>query len=228
MTQLGLGVRASICTNSWVFSDSRDISNGILPRCRKELADSAGVPPYVIFSDKTLAEMAVYFPQGREALLKINGVGEVKNARYGEAFIAIIKEYCGSKAIQELERMPLRVADQDAARRYVAVGAAYNAGESLAGLMKRFAVSADTIVNHLLRYVMAGNLLRSAEDLIAISKLSPDQQQQVCAAFEELGSDKMKPVFERLGGSVNYEELKLLRLCYLCGKKLVFTAMNDI
>ncbi|MHB8973760.1 MAG: DNA helicase RecQ, partial [Pirellulaceae bacterium] len=155
---------------------------GLLRKKRKELADAAGVPPYVIFSDKTLVEMAVYFPQGREAFLKINGVGEVKYARYGEAFIAIIKEYCGSQAIQELERTPLRVAGQDAARRYVTVGAAYNAGESLAGLVKRFAVSADTILNHLLRYVMAGNQLRSAEDLIAISKLSPDQQQRVLSA----------------------------------------------
>jgi ATP-dependent DNA helicase RecQ len=170
----------------------------------------------------------VYFPQGREALLKINGVGEVKYARYGGAFIAIIKEYCGSQAIQELERTPLRVADQDVARRSVTVGAAYNAGESLAGLMKRFAVSADTILNHLLRYVMAGNLLRSAEDLIAISKLSPDQQQRVCAVFEELGSNSLKPVFERLDGSVSYEELKVLRVCDLCGKKLVFTAVDDI
>ncbi|MHB8974448.1 MAG: helix-turn-helix domain-containing protein, partial [Pirellulaceae bacterium] len=53
-------------------------------------------------------------------------------------------------------------------------------------------------------------------------------QQRVCAAFEELGSNSLKPVFERLDGSVSYDELTLLRVCYLCGKKLVFTAVDDI
>jgi ATP-dependent DNA helicase RecQ len=57
---------------------------------RKELADGQGVPPYVIFHDKTLAAMAVHRPATREALLRINGVGEAKLERYGEAFLAEI------------------------------------------------------------------------------------------------------------------------------------------
>ena len=66
----------------------------LLRNKRKELADSAGVPPYVIFSDKTLVEMSSYFPQSRDSLLNINGVGKVKNERYGNDFLTIIKDYC--------------------------------------------------------------------------------------------------------------------------------------
>jgi ATP-dependent DNA helicase RecQ len=54
---------------------------------RKRLADEAGVPPYVVFGDAALAEMAAYRPTDREALLAINGVGKQKLARYGADFI---------------------------------------------------------------------------------------------------------------------------------------------
>ncbi len=191
----------------------------LLRNKRKELADAAGVPPYVIFSDKTLVEMAAYFPQSKDSLLNISGVGKVKYERYGAAFLAIIKEYCKSNKIDEKYKTPMRAADKDAGRRYVAVGEAYNAGESIQNLMKRYDVSADTILNHLARFIMAGNPLRSAEDLIALSNLSPDQQLAVFKAFDTMGSDMLKPVYDKLNGTVNYDELRILRLCYLCEER---------
>src|SRR4026207_746204 len=159
---------------------------GLLRNKRKELADAAGVPPYVIFSDKTLVEMAVYFPQARESLLNISGVGKVKYERYGKAFLAIIKEYFKGNELDEKYKTPMRKTDKDANRRYVAVGEAYNAGESIDNLMKRYNVSADTILNHLARFIMVGNPLRTAQDLLSLSKLSPDVQQKVFAAFDEI------------------------------------------
>jgi len=80
-------------------------------------------------------------------------------------------------------------------------------------------VTADTILNHLARFIMAGNPLRTASDLIALSQLSADQQQKVFTAFDELGSDMLKPVYDKLNATVNYDELKILRLCYLCEKR---------
>ncbi len=62
----------------------------LLRQKRKEMADTAGVPPYVIFSDKTLAEMAAYYPQSIGSLLKISGVGQVKLKQYGEVFLDVI------------------------------------------------------------------------------------------------------------------------------------------
>ena len=191
----------------------------LLRNKRKELADEAGVPPYVIFSDKTLVEMAGYFPQRQESLLNISGVGKVKYERYGAAFLAIIKEYCRSNRIDEKYKTPMRTADKDAGRRYVAVGEAYNAGESVEDLMKRYDVTADTILNHLARFIQAGNPLRSSEDLIALSNLSPDQQLAVFKAFDQTGSDMLKPVYDKFNGTVNYDELRILRLCYLCEER---------
>ncbi len=190
----------------------------LLKNKRKELADAAGVPPYIIFSDKTLVQMATYFPQDKDHLLNMSGMGKVKYERYGMDFLTVIQEYSRENKIEEKYKAPMRDKD-DAGRRYAAVGEAYNAGETVEGLMTRYGVSADTILNHLARFIMAGNPLRSATDLISLSKLTSSQQQTVFAAFDELGSDKLKPIHEKLNAAVNYDELKILRLCYLCEKR---------
>jgi len=73
----------------------------VLRRERKVLADASGVPPYVIFSDKTLVEMATYFPYSRETLLDIHGVGAVKCEKFGAAFLHIIARFCRQNDIHQ-------------------------------------------------------------------------------------------------------------------------------
>ena len=60
---------------------------------RKELAEEAGVPAYVVFSDKTLVEMLEKRPVNEYDLSKVSGVGEHKLERYGEAFLDVLKHY---------------------------------------------------------------------------------------------------------------------------------------
>jgi len=60
---------------------------------RKRLSEASQVPPYVIFSDKTLQEMCRRYPGTPAELRGISGVGDVKLERYGEAFLAAIQEY---------------------------------------------------------------------------------------------------------------------------------------
>ncbi|MDP6525157.1 MAG: RecQ family ATP-dependent DNA helicase [Kiritimatiellia bacterium] len=60
---------------------------------RKELASEQGVPPFVIFSDRTLHEMACHFPTTKVQLLAISGVGETKLSRYGTQFMEAIEEF---------------------------------------------------------------------------------------------------------------------------------------
>ena len=58
---------------------------------RLELATEQGVPPYVIFHDRTLAAMAHHRPGSREEFLRLSGVGETKLERYGERFLTEIR-----------------------------------------------------------------------------------------------------------------------------------------
>ncbi|HJV45435.1 MAG TPA: DNA helicase RecQ [Bacillota bacterium] len=66
-------------TDDQIFQKLRDL--------RKQIADQQGIPPYLVFSDSTLREMAIQLPQTRYELLQVKGVGEAKLAAYGESFL---------------------------------------------------------------------------------------------------------------------------------------------
>jgi len=63
-----------------------------LRELRKTIAQQNKVPPYVVFSDKTLKELSNTMPTTKEEMLEVHGIGEVKFQRYGEAFLKLIKE----------------------------------------------------------------------------------------------------------------------------------------
>ncbi|MCB9110053.1 MAG: DNA helicase RecQ [Anaerolineales bacterium] len=186
----------------------------ILRQKRKDMADEAGIPPYVIFPDRTLMEMAAYFPQSQESLLKISGVGQVKARQYGEAFLEVIREFSASHEINEKPRESHRD-KSDSGRRYVLVGELYNGGETVQSLMARYQVTTQTILDHLARFAMAGNTLRKGSDLEGLTSVSGEQTQAVFAVFDEIGTAMLKPVFDKMDGMLSYDDLKVLRLLYL-------------
>ena len=190
----------------------------LLRQKRKEMADEAGVPPYVIFSDKTLVEMAAYYPQSLTRLLNISGVGEVKLRQYGEAFLNVIVSYCEKHGLKENPKETVRE-KSDSNRRYVIVAEAYNAGETVKSLMERYRVTAGTILDHLTRYLAAGNKLRKGDDLQSLASVTPEQMQIVFTAFDELSPTFLKPVYDKLNGTLNYEDLKILRMSYLISRQ---------
>ena len=79
-----------------------DISEGaydqelfeLLRTLRKQIANEQGIPPYVVFSDRSLRDMAVLLPRTAETMLSVSGVGEVKLERYGRQFLRLIDRYC--------------------------------------------------------------------------------------------------------------------------------------
>ncbi len=70
-----------------------------LRECRRELAEEQGVPPYVIFHDRTLQELCVTLPETMSQFADIGGVGERKLDKYGEIFLAVINEHLSASAI---------------------------------------------------------------------------------------------------------------------------------
>jgi ATP-dependent DNA helicase RecQ len=191
----------------------------LLRQKRKDLADTAGVPPYVIFSDRTLIEMAAYYPMTPASLTKIFGVGTVKASRFGDMFLALIREYCQPRHLSEQPKQAVTQSKPEAPKslgaRFIEVGEAFNAGESIASLIERYAVQMGTILNHLYVFAAQGHPLRQDETMLSYSMLPPDLRQAVLTAFKDTGVELLKPVFDRLNGEVSYEELKLLRVYFL-------------
>ena len=188
---------------------------------RKELADSANVPPYVIFSDNTLIEMATFFPQSPKRLLSIHGVGEVRLERYGQIFLNIILDYCKKNNIKEkikthnIQVQKKTTETRKVSPRSIAIGKLFNKGQSIDSLMEAFSVKKDTIISHL-QYCMNNDLAINSEKILSESNLSTEMQNKIMDLYEKIGDERLKPIYEELNGTVDYEELKLIRIYYWC------------
>jgi len=196
----------------------------LLRQKRKMLADDADLPPYVIFPDKTLIEMATFFPQSRESLLQLHGVGSVKTKRYGQPFLDLICDYCQKNGIDEKSKsgtLPVVTFKPEIAakHRYIVVGEEFNSGKSVAELMQDYNVRLNTILNHLYKYFSEGYSLRHSLEYLSFSELALDQQSAVLEEFDRLGTERLKPVLDALDEPVSYDELHLLRLYYLTGNQ---------
>ena len=186
-----------------------------------ELADQANLPPYAIFHDRTLREMALYYPRTRESLSAIYGIGKRKLEKYADAFLEIIGEHCRTHQIPERQKpapmaepAPIPPADSGK-RRYLVIGERFNQGRTIEQLAGDFNIRRDTVLNHLYQCLWENHPLRQ-NDFLINSSLTEDQRQSVLSSFARLGTERLRPVFEDLNGTIPYDELKLLRLHHLC------------
>lgn len=187
---------------------------------RKELADAANVPPYVIFSDLSLVEMAAYFPQSRASFAMMYGVGQAKLEKYADVFLPIIKVYCQANQISEKSKsavtpiQPRNDSDNVLSPRSVEIGLAYNEGKSVEEITAVLGIQQRTVIGHLYKYAQAGHPLRP-DGFREMSHLPAEMQKKVTATFAELGTDYLRPVYDALEEMIGWDELHILRLYVL-------------
>lgn len=183
---------------------------------RKYIADSHNIPPFIIFSDASLIQMAKDFPVNESEFLRISGVGMNKLDRYGKEFIPIIKKYAdkygtGSKSV---EIRPRKRGSRIDKPRHIQVGESYNDGKSIKELEEEFNVKTQTIISHLVRYTTEGRSVRTdglAEMLVVDKKL----HKKVFEHFNMEGTQQLSPAFEKFNQEISYLDLHILKLIYL-------------
>jgi ATP-dependent DNA helicase RecQ len=184
-----------------------------LREARKELADKNNVPPFVIFGDTSLQQMATYYPTTKEKLGVIHGVGQAKMEKYGDRFLAVINEYVKEKSITPPD-MPAKKMPKRSKKPVIRQVGRYRKTKELIGkkveierIAKHQDIKTDTVVNHIEKLLDAGEKL----DLEYL-KLPRDRYQEIKKAFDREGDEFLKPVFEALEGKYSYPELKLVRV----------------
>ncbi|PZC47883.1 MAG: ATP-dependent DNA helicase RecQ [Chloroflexi bacterium] len=178
---------------------------------RKSLADEEGVPPFVIFGDVSLREMATYFPQSRDSFALISGVGEAKLARFAEPFLTVIIEHAQEHELEELPTPPRR--GQRERPSSGSVGSTFEEtrrllqqGLSLEDIARRRGYALGTVLGHIERFVGAGE-----EVPLAHLMPPPERLLKIIAAFQSTDDGYLAPVQEQLGKDYSYEELRLVR-----------------
>ena len=190
-----------------------------LRACRKALADQENVPPYIIFSDKTLIEMAAYFPQSKESLLTISGMGNVKLSHYGDAFLHEITAFCQAHQISEIAKpgtysTPAKQTIRSPGR-HIEVGELFIQLNSVERLQTQLNIKLSTLLKYLYQYQMETGKLPATDAFVRHSRLTQEQQHNALSAMKTHGSERLRPIFEELGQQITYDELHLLRLHYL-------------
>jgi ATP-dependent DNA helicase RecQ len=195
---------------------------GVLRAKRTELAAEANVPPYVIFGDRSLIEMATHFPQNEASFGAIHGVGATKIKKFASEFIPLIVTHCENNNLAEQPKSGGARAVETAApqltgslhkKRWQDVGEAVAGGASIADVVTRFGVKEGTVMANLATFLEAGGQL-SPEALQQESSLTVDDQQAVFDAFDQLGDEALRPIFDAFEGRHSYDELRLLRLVF--------------
>jgi ATP-dependent DNA helicase RecQ len=186
---------------------------------RKNLADQKGVPPFVIFSDVALQEMAYYFPQNDESFLRISGVGAMKLAQYGEKFMPIIRDYAKAHNFicrdAPLGRLGIKQRKDEAVHRlYGGAGSTYAetkkmlaAGMAIEKIASVRKLSQTTIIDHIEKLKASGEEL-NLEHL----RLPEERFRKIKSAFEKSGGMMLSPTRKILGEGYVYEELRVARL----------------
>ncbi len=190
----------------------------ILRKERKEMADQKGVPPYTIFPDTTLMEMAYYFPKDKEHLLPLYGVGAVKLKKYGSAFIGVIKKYTAEHGIEAKEEtLQEKVEELESVELHQQIGKAFNDGQSIEHLAEEHGVKEVTILNHLKDYLKEGNDLR-LDGITEATSLSLRQQDEIIKVFDEKGAHMLKVVYDRMNKKIGYDQIRIMQLYYMANE----------
>ena len=178
---------------------------------RKKIADGKKVPPFVVFGDMALRQMAFYLPQSEESFAKISGVGEEKLKTYGKIFTEVIQAYATENHLSEKNIIVKR---SDRRRRRNSLGSTYRETQklvlqkmSLEKMASMRGLSAGTVAAHIEKLVSSG-------EKIDINYLRPSVEKfdKIKAAFQQSGGTALSLVREMLGEQFSYEELRLARL----------------
>jgi hypothetical protein len=94
------------------------------------------------------------------------------------------------------------------------IGNAYKECFSVEELSAKFAIQPKTIISHLTTYVREGNKINT-DLLIDLIETNEEKQKEVFEAFEKLGVNYLRPVFDELKETVPYDNLHILRIIYL-------------
>ncbi|TWD97713.1 RecQ-like ATP-dependent DNA helicase [Peribacillus frigoritolerans] len=188
---------SSISADHGLFEELRQL--------RKEMASTENVPPFIIFSDASLKDMAVKLPRTEDEFLEVKGVGMQKFERFGDAFLKVISQYVQAHPELETNTMVTKETVKRATKpSHLESYRLYQEGKSIKEIGTLRGLSAISIENHLLK--CAEEHLEINWDEIFLEK----DFNLVLETAKQLDSEKLKPLKEALPEHISYFMIKAI------------------
>ncbi|WP_096200690.1 DNA helicase RecQ [Bacillus sp. FJAT-45350] len=180
-----------------------------LRQLRKEVASENHIPPYLVFSDKTLREMSQVIPLTEEELLYISGVGQNKLEKYGSSFLELLQEFQEKKSTtlnQPIHSAPKKTTSSSG-QSHLETLELYEQGMSVEEIAKERGLSNTTIINHIIKCNNDGKEV-DVKPLVKVEHIK-----LILDAIREVGAERLKPIKDALPEEVGYEEIRLVLGC---------------
>ena len=180
---------------------------------RNDIAREKNVPPYVIFQDVSLEDMATFCPTTLEELQNVRGVGEGKVLRYGKRFCKLISDYCEENDIQPVDDLRVRTL-VNKSKKKVDIIQAIERRVMLDDLAHAQGLSMDELLDEIEAIVYSGtkiNIKYYINELI-----DEDHVEDIKDYFlEDSDNGNLDEAIDELGGDYTEEEIRLVRIQFL-------------
>lgn len=185
----------------------------MLDDLRKSMAKQLKVPPYVIFQDTSLNEMATHYPIALEDLAKVNGVNASKAQRYGRKFVDLIAKYVEENDIERPDDIQIKqIADKSKTK--VSIIQCIDRKMMLEDIAKANQFKLDELIEEMDIIVTSGTKLNL--DYYLEDNVDESIQEEIFDYFMSAESDDPEKAFKKLKDEdITIEEIKLVRLKFL-------------
>lgn len=179
---------------------------------RKKISYKKDIPPYVIFQDASLEEMATLYPITIEDLTNIHGVGAGKAKRYGKEFLQLIKAHCEENDIDRPTEMRVRTVPNKSKLK-ISIIQAIDRKIDLKEIAKAVGLDFDGLLDELRTIVYNGTKLNI--DYFIDDLIDEDAVEDIYSYFRGSDTDDINVAIDVLGEDYSDEEIKLVRIKFI-------------
>ncbi len=184
----------------------------ILKDLRKKVANKQGVPPFAVFQDPSLDDMALKYPISLEELSKVHGVGEGKARKFGKDFVKLIADYVEENDVLRPDDLIVKSTGVNSGLKLFII---QNTDKKLPleDIAKAKGLKISELIKEMEAIIYSGtklNINYSLDDL-----LDEDQQEEIYDYFMEAETDKIQEALDEFDGDYDDDELRLMRIKFI-------------
>ncbi|WP_298880709.1 ATP-dependent DNA helicase RecQ [uncultured Polaribacter sp.] len=179
---------------------------------RKKVATRQGVPPFAVFQDPSLDDMALKYPITLTELSKVHGVGEGKARKFGKEFVKLIADYVEENDILRPDDLIVKSTGTNSGLKLFII---QNTDKKLPliDIAKAKGLEMSVLIKEMEMIIFSGTKLNidySIDDL-----LDEDQQEEIHDYFMEADTDRIQDALDEFDGDYDEEELRLMRIKFI-------------
>ncbi len=189
-----------------------EVLMSMLRDLRKKVAKKLEVPPFVVFQDPSLEDMALKYPISLDEMVNIHGVGEGKAKKYGTAFIELISRYVQENDIIRPDDLVVKSTGANSANKLYIIQN-IDRKLSLSDIASGKGMNMDALIKEMEQIVYAGTKLNI--NYWIDEMLDDEQQEEIHDYFMESESDKIEDALKEFDGDYDIDELRLMRIKFI-------------